>query len=117
MNHPLLTYHCRPQPATGASIPPEQDSTDSLSPPLVPPATNPDPDSVHVALRKGTRSTRNPHPLYNFLCYDCLSSVYSAFVLSLSSVSVPKTTGETMSHLGWRQAMLDEIVALHSNGI
>ena len=35
---------------------------------------------------------------------------------SLSSVSIPKTTGETLSHSGWRQAMVDEISALHKSG-
>jgi len=42
-------------------------------------------------------------------------SPYSAFVSSLSSVSIPKTTGETLSYLGWHQVMLDEIDTLHSN--
>ena len=38
------------------------------------------------------------------------------FMSSLSSVSIPKTTGEALSHSGWRQAMVDEISALHKSG-
>ena len=33
-----------------------------------------------VPIRKGTRSSRNPHPIYNFLSYYRLSSPYSAFI-------------------------------------
>ena len=109
---PLLTYHRCPHPATSASIPPTQDSPDSLSPSVVPPAPDSKLNNLHVALRKGTRSTRNPHPIYNFLCYGRLSPSYSVFVSSLSSVSIPKTTSEAISHPGWHQTMLDEIDAL-----
>ncbi|RVW27700.1 Retrovirus-related Pol polyprotein from transposon RE2 [Vitis vinifera] len=50
------------------------------------------------------------------LSYHRLSSSYSAFVSTLSSVSLPKSTSEALSHPGWRRAMVDEMVALHSNG-
>ena len=33
-----------------------------------------------------------------------------------SSVSLSKSTPEALSHPGWRQAMVDEMTALHSNG-
>ncbi|RVW17729.1 Retrovirus-related Pol polyprotein from transposon TNT 1-94 [Vitis vinifera] len=51
-----------------------------------------------------------------FLSYHRLSSPYSAFVSAISSVSLPKSTHEALSHPGWRQAMVDEMAALHSNG-
>ena len=35
---------------------------------------------------------------------------------SLSSVSIPKTTGEALSHSRWRQAMVDEMSALYKSG-
>ncbi|RVW79030.1 Retrovirus-related Pol polyprotein from transposon TNT 1-94 [Vitis vinifera] len=76
----------------------------------------PSPDDLPIAIRKGTRSTCNPHPIYNFLSYQRLSSPYSAFVSSISSVSLPKSTHEVLSHPGLRQAMADEMAALHSNG-
>ncbi|RVX14428.1 Retrovirus-related Pol polyprotein from transposon RE1 [Vitis vinifera] len=69
-----------------------------------------------IALWKDNRSTRNPHPIYNFLSYHRLSSPYSAFVSTISSVSLSKSTPEALSHPGWRQAMVDEMTALHSNG-
>ena len=68
-----------------------------------------------IALRKGNRSTRNSHPIYNFLSYHRLSSPYSVFVSTISFVSLPKSTPEAFFHLGWRQAMVDEMTALHSN--
>ncbi|RVW85872.1 Retrovirus-related Pol polyprotein from transposon RE2 [Vitis vinifera] len=71
---------------------------------------------VFLLLWRGNRSTRNPHPIYNFLSYHRLSSPYSAFVSAISSVSLPKSTPEALSHPGWRQAMVDEMAALHSNG-
>ena len=43
-------------------------------------------DHLPIALRKGNRSTRNPHPIFNFLSYHRLSLSYSAFVSTLSSV-------------------------------
>ncbi|RVW82205.1 Retrovirus-related Pol polyprotein from transposon RE2 [Vitis vinifera] len=73
-------------------------------------------DYLPIALRKGNQSTRNPHPIYNFLSYHQLSSSYSAFVSTLSSISLPKSTSVALSHPGWRQAMVDEMATLHSNG-
>ncbi|RVW26169.1 Retrovirus-related Pol polyprotein from transposon TNT 1-94 [Vitis vinifera] len=90
---------------------------DSLPIPSASPAPAlPSPNDLPIAVRKGTRSTRNPHPIYNFLSYHRLSSPYSAFVSAISSVSLPKSTHEALSHPGWRQAMVDEMAALHSNG-
>ncbi|KAK2418425.1 putative mitochondrial protein [Trifolium repens] len=77
------------------------------------PAPAPD---VPIVIRKGNRSTRNPHPIYNFLSYHRLSPTYCAFVSALSSVSIPKTIQEALSHPGWRQAIIDEMSALDSNG-
>lgn len=66
-----------------------------------------------IALRKGNRISRNPNAIYAcILIYQKLSPPYFAF----DSVSIPKTTGKAMSNPGWRQAMVDEITALHSNG-
>ena len=50
------------------------------------------------------------------MSYHRLSSPYSAFVSIISSISLPKNTNEALSHPGWRQAMVDEMVALHSTG-
>ena len=68
-------------------------------------------DNLPIALLKGNRSISNPHPIYNFLSYHRLSSPYSAFVFAISFVSFPKNTNEALSHMGWRQAMVDEMTA------
>lgn len=34
---------------------------------------------------------------------------------ALDSVSIPKSTGEAMTDPNWRQAMVEEMTALHSN--
>ncbi|XP_070019396.1 uncharacterized protein [Nicotiana sylvestris] len=102
---PLLTYHCRPRPTSG--------SADSR--PAPDPANTADLSLINqpVALRKGIRSTLNPNPHYVGLSYRRLSSSHCAFVSSLSSVSIPKSTGEALSHPKWRQAMIDDMSALH----
>ena len=55
-----------------------------------------------IATRKGTSSSHNPHPIYNFLTYHYLSSPYSLlfppFISTLSFVSLPKTVHEALSH-------------------
>ena len=58
------------------------------------------PGDLPIAIRKGTRSSRNPHPIYNFLTYHRLSSQYSAFISTLSYVSLPKPVHEALPHLG-----------------
>lgn len=61
---------------------------------------------------KGIHPTRNPHPIYNFLSYVHLSSSFCAFISSLSSVPIPKTTAEALFRQGWSQAMIKEIVCI-----
>ncbi|RVW47659.1 Retrovirus-related Pol polyprotein from transposon TNT 1-94 [Vitis vinifera] len=112
---PLQVYHRRPRVV--APLPFPKAPADSLPIPSASPAPAlPSSNDLPIAVRKGTRSTRNPHPIYNFLSYHRLSSPYSAFVSAISSVPLPKSTHEALSHPGWRQAMVDEMAALHSNG-
>ncbi|RVW96428.1 Retrovirus-related Pol polyprotein from transposon RE2 [Vitis vinifera] len=114
-SRPLQVYHRRPRVVAPLPIP--EAPADSLPIPSASPASAlPSPNDLPITVRKGTRSTRNPHPIYNFLSYHRLSSPYSAFVSAISSVSLPKSTHEALSHPGWRQAMVDEMTALHSNG-
>ncbi|RVX13353.1 Retrovirus-related Pol polyprotein from transposon RE1 [Vitis vinifera] len=112
---PLQVDHRRHRvavPPSLAAVPADSPPIPSASPALaLPPFAD-----LPIALRKGNRSTRNPHPIYNFLSYHRLSSPYSAFVSAISSVSLPKSTPEALSHPGWRHAMVDEMAALHSNG-
>ena len=81
-----------------------------------PATSHPSDSDWPIAIRKGTRSSRNPHPIYNFLSYHRLSPSYSSFVFSLSSHSVPSNIHEALSHPGWRQAMIDEMQALEHSG-
>ena len=68
-----------------------------------------------IVLRKDTRSTCNPCPIYNFLIYHYPSSSYHSFISFLSSVSLPKNLCEALDHPRWRQAMIDEMHALEHN--
>ncbi|RVW23182.1 Retrovirus-related Pol polyprotein from transposon RE2 [Vitis vinifera] len=114
---PPTTSGLSSSPSCRCSSPFSEAPADSLPIPSASPAPAlPSPNDLPIAVRKGTRSTRNPHPIYNFLSYHRLSSPYSAFVSAISSVSLPKSTHEALSHPGWRQAMVDEMAALHSNG-
>ena len=100
-SRPLQVYHCRHRavvPLPYAEAPADSLPIPSASPipalPLI--------DNLPIALRKGNRSTSNLHPIYKFLSYHRLSSPYSAFVYTISSISLPKNTNEALSHPGWR---------------
>ena len=73
-------------------------------------------DDLPIVIRIGTRSTSNPHPIYNFLSFHRLSLPYFVFVSTLSSVSTPKSTSEALYHPSWKQAMTEEMDVLYSNG-
>ena len=68
-----------------------------------------------INLRKGIRSTRNSHPIYSCLSYHRLSPYFS-FVSSISPLIIPKIIHEALDHLGWRQAMIVEMLVLESSG-
>ena len=101
-----------PSPPTDAVIRPLQIYTrphhlptrplaDSSSMPPSSPAPVPQPpDDLPIAIWKGTLSTCNPHHVYNFLSYHRLSLPYFAFVSTSSSVSIPISTSEALSHPG-----------------
>ena len=72
------------------------------------------PVDLPIAIRKGTRSSRNPHPIYNFLTYHRLSSLYFAFISTLFFVYLPQTMHEALSHPSLKQTMVEEMVAIHS---
>ena len=114
-SRPIQVYHCSHRsvvPLPSAEAPVDSLPIPSASPTLALSLVN----NLPIALRKGNRSTSNPPPIYNFLGYHRLSSPYFAFVSAISSVSLPKNTNEALSHLVWRQTMVDEMAALHSIG-
>ncbi|KAJ7968976.1 Retrovirus-related Pol polyprotein from transposon TNT 1-94 [Quillaja saponaria] len=70
-------------PDDSPSVPTPSRTSDPISPPI---------------LRRGTRLTCNPYPIYTFLSYHRLSSPYYTFVSSLSSIYVPKSTSDALAH-------------------
>ena len=109
MTRPFQVYTRRPRPPIGPLV--ESSSMPPSSPTSVPQSS----DDLPITIRKGTRSTSNSYHVYNFLIFHCLSLPYFVFVSTLSSVSTPNSTSETLSHPGWRQAMAEEMDALYSN--
>ena len=94
VTQPLQVYIRRPRPPT-------RPLADSSSMPLSSPTSVPQPlEDLPIVIRKGTCSTYNPHPLYNFLSFHHLSLTYFAFVSTLVSVSTPKSINKALSHLG-----------------
>ena len=125
-SRPLQTYQRR-KPTSVIPVPEVVHVPEVVPVPEViadsPPTLSPSPDSIlqpesdlPIALRKGIRQTRNPSPHYIDLCYHRLSPLQYTCLSSLSSVSIPKSPGEALSHPEWRQAMIDEMCALQSSG-
>lgn len=112
---PLQTYQRR-QPPSVVHVPSPIPDTDAIpdSPSSPPPLPDPTTDEP-IAIRKGLHPTRNPSPHYIDLCYHRLSPLHYTCLSSLSSVSIPKSPGEALSHPEWRQAMIDEMCALQSS--
>jgi uncharacterized membrane protein YgcG len=94
------------------------------SPPLLPSSASTSTDlplpqstsdlDLPIALRKSKR-TCTEHPISNYVSFDHLSSSFKAFSLSVSSIVVPKSYREALSHPGWRKAMVEEMHALDLN--
>jgi hypothetical protein len=105
---PLQVYTRRPRPSAPAPPPSSLTSPD----PVLPPAS----DSLPIALWKGTCSCTTQHPINQFVSTSSLSPSLSCFISHLSSISIPKTVHDALSHSSWRQAMELEMRALHQNG-
>ena len=110
VTRPLPVYTRRPRPPTRPLV-----ESSSMPPSSLAPVPQPS-DDLPIVIWKGTRSTSNPHLIYNFPSFHRLSLPYSAFVSTLSSVSTPNSSSEALSHQGWRQAMAEEMDVLYSNG-
>lgn len=84
--------------------------------PTTPIVTSPELD-ILMKLRKNIWS-HNPNPKYTrALNYVYLSTSYVSFVSAMDSMSITKPTCEAMIDPNWRQEMVEEICALHSNNI
>ncbi|KAJ9707458.1 hypothetical protein PVL29_002475 [Vitis rotundifolia] len=90
--------------------------TTDTCPALAPSPSNPSSDlNLPISLRKGKRQCKFAYSIANFVSYNHLSSSSSVFVAFIDSISVPKTVTEALNHLGWKNAMLEEICALEDN--
>jgi len=114
LSPPIITYQRRNQMARPIL---QGESSFEGHSPSSPGTTTPDHDDLNwpIAICKGTRSTRNPHPIYNFLSYHKVSPSYFSFISFVSSITIPKTVKEALDHPGWRQAMISEMQALEHN--
>ncbi|GAA0161226.1 hypothetical protein LIER_17588 [Lithospermum erythrorhizon] len=92
--------------------PPVPDSFPTPSPLSQDPALD---DDRPIALRKGKRSCAYPIP--SFVSYDHLSSSSRSFVVSLNSITLPKTVNEALPYFGWQAAIVEEMNAVNDNGI
>ena len=63
VTRPLQVYTHRPRPPTRPRV--DSSLMSQSSPAPVPQPS----DDLPIAIRKGTRSTFNPHPVYNFLSF------------------------------------------------
>ena len=94
VTRPLQVYTCPPPPPIGSFVESSSMPQSSLAP------VSQLSDDLPIAIRKGTRSTSNPHSVYNFLSFHRLSLSHFAFVSTLSSVSTLKSASEALSHSG-----------------
>jgi transposase InsO family protein len=99
--------------------PPPVEFSLPLPPSASPSADSPPPQSTSdldlpIAIHKGKR-TCTEHPISNCVSFDHLSPSFKAFSLSLSSLVIPKSYREALSHPGWRKAMEEEMHALELN--
>ena len=109
VTRPLQVYTRHPRPPTGPRV------DLSLIPQSSPALVLQPSDDLPITIWKGTRSTSNPRPVYNFLSFNHLSLPSFAFDSTLTSISTPKSTSEALSHPGWKQAMVEEMDAHYSN--
>ena len=71
-------------------------------------------DDLPIALHKGKRQCI--HPISLFCSYNHLSSHSYSFIASLDSILLPNKVSQTLTHPGWRSAMIEDIDALTDNG-
>ena len=92
-------------------------SSPSISSSPVPITLDPSEDDldIPIALRKGTRACTK-YPLSKFVSYSHLSPSYRAFVSKLDSVSIPNHVQEALSNPNWKNAIVEEMKAVHKNG-
>lgn len=71
-------------------------------------------NDLPIALHKGKHLCT--YLISSFISYNCLSSSSCSFIVSCDSISIPKIVHEAISHLGWHNAIIEEMNALDDNG-
>ena len=66
-----------------------------------------------IVLRKCSR-TCTQHSIKNFISYVGLSQPYQAFISRLDNVQILANIQEALIHIGWKQAVQEEIMALEN---
>lgn len=88
----------------------------SLDPTPIPVSSSFDPTpsnlELPVVLHKG--KCQCTYPISNFVSYNYLSPCF--LLAFLDSISIPKTIQKALSHLGWRDTMLEKIYVLDKTG-
>jgi len=97
-----------------ASEPVPATSSPVEGPPPQPSVSSSDFD-VPIALRKGKQSCTD-HPISYFISYDNLTPSFHQFVMSLSSVSLPRPYEEVILIPAWKQSIDEEIDGPISRG-
>lgn len=68
-----------------------------------------------LLIEKGVQ-TCTQHPISNFVSYDHLSFKTKVYILSLSSISIPRSVSEALTQKPWKKAIIEEMIALEKNG-
>ncbi|OIT27950.1 hypothetical protein A4A49_64018, partial [Nicotiana attenuata] len=111
---PIAQVYSRRQQTNDTCYTPVPSSSVPSSSKLTPPDP-PENLDLPIALRKGIRTCKSTYFIANFVSYDHLSPASRSLIVSLDSVSIPKTVKEALNHPGLSEAMLEEIHALEKN--
>ncbi|KAK8938674.1 hypothetical protein KSP39_PZI011284 [Platanthera zijinensis] len=105
----LYTYSRRPKTD-------EQGQSVDVSPVPVTASSPDSEDDLHIPLAQlfGKQGSTK-YPIANYISYSHLSPAHKAFISSLSSIMIPKTWQEAIQVPEWKQAMEEELRALHKN--
>ena len=74
-------------------------------------------DGWPIALRKGKRSSVNtlPYDIANYINFKNISSDYSAFIMQIQNIPIPKNIEEVMRNSHWKGTIDEEMRALLHN--
>ncbi|XP_068645160.1 uncharacterized protein [Aristolochia californica] len=115
IHHPSTDSPLRPE--VSSTMPSQQShaGTDLPSPMAPLPLDSLDSDDPHLATPHVSTHVRRPPQRYSPSSY-LLSSPYLTFLSQIHSFVEPKSYKEAVSDANWRQAINDELTALHQTG-